>query len=200
MAAPLPVVISCSRPRATCPYTAVADTGRKCPVAGRLLLGGLGISQRQPPGPHPRQSPTLPGQHALLENPHLSGLRGDCLPPQSASYIPKACSKSTYRSRHARPFAWSITPSRAPFHPPVGCFCGAIDTPKAPSPGIATSRTCRGERRSPREMVLGALRAHCVSHGTHAATRDERAASPRPQRPDTRPHQSRPSLSPAPLL
>ncbi|KAG0720921.1 hypothetical protein GWK47_047473 [Chionoecetes opilio] len=47
MAASLPVVISCSRPRATCPYTAVADTGAQVSVAGRLLLGDLGISQRQ---------------------------------------------------------------------------------------------------------------------------------------------------------
>ena len=47
MTASLPVVISCSRPCATCSYTAVADTGVQVSVANRLLLGDLGISQRQ---------------------------------------------------------------------------------------------------------------------------------------------------------
>ncbi|KAG0719549.1 hypothetical protein GWK47_050232 [Chionoecetes opilio] len=50
--------------------------------------------------------------------------------------------------------------------------------------------TCRGERRSPREMVLGALSGALVCHGTHAATRDELVRLTLHLRPDTRPHAS----------
>ncbi|KAG0708729.1 hypothetical protein GWK47_023961 [Chionoecetes opilio] len=80
----LPVVISCSHPSATCPYTAVADTGRK--FCGRVayFFGG----PRHIPTSAPA-TPTavihFPGQHAPPGNHHMSGLLGDCPPPQSAS-------------------------------------------------------------------------------------------------------------------
>ncbi|KAG0712203.1 hypothetical protein GWK47_018997 [Chionoecetes opilio] len=67
------------------PYTAVADTGAQVSVAGRLLLGALSAYPNVSSRLHPRQSPTLPGGSMRFLDHHLSGLRGDCPPPQSAS-------------------------------------------------------------------------------------------------------------------
>ncbi|KAG0723963.1 hypothetical protein GWK47_041628 [Chionoecetes opilio] len=108
------------------------------------------VSSRLPP----RQSPTLPGQHAPPGNHHLSGLRGGLSPPQS-------CILHSRRRAATLPIAQGMKGplSPGPSHLPAPPFthqcvcCRAIRYPTRPtSPGIATSRTCRGERRSPREI------------------------------------------------
>ncbi|KAG0718159.1 hypothetical protein GWK47_000807 [Chionoecetes opilio] len=187
MAASLPVVISCSRPRVSCPYTAVADTGAQVSVAGRLLLGDLGISQRQLQATPTAVTHVAGGSMRLLGTITCQVSVGT-VSTTECIYIAEGVQQLYLSLKAARPFAWSITPSRAPFTHQCVC-CGAIRHPTRPtSPRIATSRTRRGERQSPREMVLGALRAHCVCHGTHAATEMSGPPHHVHLRPDTRPH------------
>ncbi|KAG0710005.1 hypothetical protein GWK47_002606 [Chionoecetes opilio] len=78
MAASLPVVISCSRPRATCPYTAWRTLGRKC-LWRVAYCWGTSAYPNVTPGYTHGSHPRCRGQHATPGNHHLSGLRGDCL-------------------------------------------------------------------------------------------------------------------------
>ncbi|KAG0720856.1 hypothetical protein GWK47_006581 [Chionoecetes opilio] len=131
MAASFAVVISCSRPRATCPYTAVADTGAQVSGGGSPTVGG------------PRHIPTsAPGY--THGSPHVAGgsmrLLGTITCQVSVGTVPQTTeciyiaegrgSNSTYRSRHARALRLvHHTFLRAPFHPPV-CVLWSHQTPQ----------------------------------------------------------------------
>ena len=107
--ASLPMVISYSRPHATCPYTAVADTEMQVSVACRLLLGDLGISQCQ------LQAALTAVTHVAGDSMHLLDtitcqVSAGPVATTECIYIAEGVqSNLTYYSRHARPSTWSIT-------------------------------------------------------------------------------------------
>ncbi|KAG0722513.1 hypothetical protein GWK47_044350 [Chionoecetes opilio] len=109
-------------------------TGAQVSVAGRLLLGTSAYPTSAPGYTHDSH-PRCRGQHATPGNHHLSGLRGEMSPPQSANYIAEGVAATL-------PIAQGMQgPSPGPSHfpPPFThqCVCcGATRHPTRPtSPG-----------------------------------------------------------------
>ncbi|KAG0726001.1 hypothetical protein GWK47_037487 [Chionoecetes opilio] len=137
MAASLPVVISCSRPRVSCPYSSGGHWGASV-CAGRLLLGDLGISQRQLQATPTAVTHVAGGSMPLLgtipvRSPWGTVSTTECIyiaeGVQQLYLSLKAC-KALRLVHHTFP---------RPLSPTSVCCCGAIRHPTRPtSPGIAT--------------------------------------------------------------
>ncbi|KAG0722524.1 hypothetical protein GWK47_044339 [Chionoecetes opilio] len=127
MAASLPFgdqLLTPSPPRV--PTQQWRDTGAQVSV-GVAYCWGTSAYPKSAPGYTPRQHPRCRGSMRLRGKPSPSGLRGDCLHHRVHLHS-EGVQQLYLSSRHARPFAWSITPSRAPFHPPV-CVLWSHQTP-----------------------------------------------------------------------
>ncbi|KAG0730145.1 hypothetical protein GWK47_028886 [Chionoecetes opilio] len=128
MAASLPGVISCSRPRATGSLPAVADTGAQVSVRVAYFLGDLGISQRQLQATPTTVTHVLPGAACDSWEPSPVRSPWGLSPPQSCIYIAEGVQQLYLSLKACKALPWSITPSRAPFHPPV-CVLSSHQTP-----------------------------------------------------------------------
>ncbi|KAG0717638.1 hypothetical protein GWK47_054031 [Chionoecetes opilio] len=126
------VVISCSRPRATCPYTAVADHWGAVVCGGPPTVGGPWHIQRQPPGLHPgKVHPTLPGAAcASVGTHHLFRSLWDCLTTECILHSEGGSNIYLSLNGQQGPSPASHHHlSRAHFHPPVVCAVEPSDHP-----------------------------------------------------------------------
>ncbi|KAG0722085.1 hypothetical protein GWK47_045136 [Chionoecetes opilio] len=133
--------------------------GRKF-CAGRLLLGDLAYPNVQLPAT-PTTVTNFAGGSMRLPGNHHCQVSWGLASTQSASTYPKACSTLLSAQGMQGPFAWSITPSRAP-SPTSVCSVEPPDTQRPTSPGMPPSRTLYRENVDLRleKWFFGALRAH----------------------------------------
>ncbi|KAG0712824.1 hypothetical protein GWK47_017580 [Chionoecetes opilio] len=181
-------------------YTAVADTGAQVSVAGRLLLGDLGISQRQLQATPTAVTHVAGGSMGLLGTITCQVSVGT-VSTTECIYIAQGVQQLYLSLKACKPFAWSITPSAPPFTPTKCVCCGATRHPTRPtSPGIATSRTCRGNVDRLEKWFLEHFGRMCLPWDARRVPEMSGPPHHVPPTADTRPHASTSSLSPAPLL
>ncbi|KAG0712342.1 hypothetical protein GWK47_018723 [Chionoecetes opilio] len=200
MAASLPVVISCSRPRATCPLHSMRTLWRKC-LWRVAYCWGTSAYPNVAPGYTHGSHPRCRGQHATPGNHHLSGLRGDCL-HHRVLYIAEGVQQLYLSLKACKALRLVHHTFPRPLSPTSVCAVEPPDTPQDP----------RRPESPPHELVeenVDRLEKWFLEHFGRTVFAMGRTplpemSGPPHQRPPTArhtpPRSPRPSLSPAPLL